>query len=112
ARLLLIDDNNSMALITRVLARRSGHELAHAPDAPSATALLPGTDLVLLDVNLPGMCGPAWLATLDVRPPVALFVQSGLWEDIERGWQAGADYLFAKELVTDPAAWEARLAEI
>jgi DNA-binding response OmpR family regulator len=112
ARLLLIDDSDSMALISRVLARRTGHEFSHAPDTTSAAPLLPGTDLVLLDVNLPGTSGPAWLATLKARPPVALFVQGGLWEDVEHGWNAGADYLLPKELVTDLSAWETRLKEV
>lgn len=111
-RLLLIDDNDSVALIARVLARRSGHELSHAPDTATATALLPRADFVLLDVNLPGTSGPAWLASLENRPPVALFVQGGLWSDVERGWSAGADYLFAKDLVAEPPVWQARLAEL
>src|SRR5262245_7527804 len=112
ARLLLIDDSDAMALIARALARRTGHELSYAPDTTSAVRLLPDADLVLLDVNLPGTSGPAWLASLGVRPPVALFVQGGLWDDVERGWRAGADYLLAKELVTDMSAWQARLAEV
>ncbi len=112
SRLLLVDDDPSLAAIVRVLARRAGHDLVCAADSVQATPHLPSADLLLLDVNLPGVSGPDWLASLTERPPAALFVQSGLEDDIARGWDAGAEYLLAKELVTDAAAFQARLAEI
>lgn len=113
-RLLLVDDDPSLAAIVRILARRSGHEVAWASDAEAASAELSRQlpDLVLLDVNLPGTSGPEWLRSLGERPPVALFVQSGLIDDIARGMAAGAEFHFAKELVTDPAGWTRRLAEL
>ncbi|MBY0231514.1 MAG: response regulator [Gemmataceae bacterium] len=114
-RLLLVDDDPSLAAIVRILARRAGHELAWAADARSATAELARQrpDLVLLDINLPGQSGPEWLRGLGAdRPPVALFVQSALADDIARGREAGAEAHFAKELVTDAAAWTRRLDEL
>jgi len=62
-RLLLVDDDPSLAAIVRVLARRAGHSVAWAADAASATAELrrERPDLVLLDINLPGVSGPQWL---------------------------------------------------
>jgi DNA-binding response OmpR family regulator len=110
--LLLVDDDPALAAVVAVLARKAGCQLACAADTATATPLLGGVDLVLLDVNLPAVSGPRWLASLTCRPPVALFVQSGLADDIAAGWDAGADFLFAKELVTDPPAWRRRLEEI
>ena len=117
-RLLLVDDDPSLAAIVRVLARRAGHTVAWAADATAATAELrrEHPDLVLLDINLPGVCGPQWLREVRAEGgaelPVAVFVQSALADDIARGRAAGANWHFAKELVTDPAAWTARLTEI
>ena len=115
--LLLVDDEPSLAVIVRVLARRAGHSLAWAPDAPAATAELARQrpDLVLLDINLPGQSGADWLRGVrreDRALPVALFVQSALSDDVARGMAAGADFHLAKELVADPAAWTRRLDEI
>jgi DNA-binding response OmpR family regulator len=111
-RLLLVDDSSSVAAIVGILARRGGHQLTWASRAEQATALLSDADLVLLDVNLPGQSGPDWLASLEKRPPVALFIQSSLEDDLRRGWEAGADYLLAKELLIDPTAFLERLSEI
>jgi DNA-binding response OmpR family regulator len=97
-----------------VLLRRAGHQLAVAADAAAATRLMaearPG--LILLDVNLPGESGLDWLRRQTGRPAVALFVQSGLSSDVAAGWDAGVEYVVAKELVARPSDWQARVDEI
>jgi CheY-like chemotaxis protein len=111
---LLVDDDPQMALIVRLLLRRTGHQLAAAADAAAATRLVSEArpDLVLLDVNLPGEGGLDWLRRQKGRPTVALFVQSGLSSDVAAGWEAGVEYVLAKELVAHPSDWQTRVEEI
>jgi len=117
--LLLVDDDPQMGDIVRILARRAGIPVSCQPSVEAAwTAVQKERPaLVLLDVNLPGKSGLELLqrrrSTPDVeRFATALFCQSMLTGDIAAGWRAGADYLVAKELVTQPAAWAQRIGEI
>jgi CheY-like chemotaxis protein len=117
--LLLVDDARDMALIVGRLCRRARCSLHHCPDAPSAREFLQGQrpDLLLLDVNLVGMSGPELCRCVRETPrlanlPVAVFTHEGLSDDVAAGLEAGADFLFSKDLVLAPDAWEARLAEI
>jgi CheY-like chemotaxis protein len=71
----------------------------------------------LLDVNLVGMNGPELCRRLRADPrmaglAVALFTHEGLAEDVVAGLEAGADFLFSKDLVATPDAWGQRLGEI
>jgi PAS domain S-box-containing protein len=55
-----IEDNNSnLRLMERLLTRRPGVDLVHAPDGPRGLSLVRDRrpDLVLLDLHLPGMPG-------------------------------------------------------
>lgn len=125
--LLVVDDTPALDVIVGRLARRAGHRVECLPTAeaawrhlqkaasPQATPSLP--DLVLLDLNLPGMSGADLCRRLRQTPAlaelrVAVF---GHWErtnDIARGLEAGADFVFSKELLADPAGWQRRVAEI
>jgi len=117
--LLLVDDAREMALIVARLSRRAGCTLEHCPDAYSAWDFLQAKppDLLLLDVNLVGMSGPDLCRRVRETPrlaalPVAVFTHEGLSDDVAAGLEAGADFLFAKDLVLAAEAWSARLAEI
>jgi CheY-like chemotaxis protein len=119
AEILLVDDDQDLGFIVKTLARRAGHGLTWCPDVPSAWAELGRArpDLLLLDVNLPGVSGLELCRHLRQTPglaglPVALFTQLGLPGDIAAGLEAGADFLVAKELVCRPADLQQRLAEI
>ncbi|MFP4190548.1 MAG: sigma-54-dependent transcriptional regulator [Candidatus Hydrogenedentota bacterium] len=50
------DDPGQRQLLTNAL-RRAGYEVASAEDGPQALEVAPQTDLVLLDVRMPGMSG-------------------------------------------------------
>ena len=50
------DDPGQRQLLTNAL-QRAGYEVASAEDGPQALEVAPQTDLVLLDVRLPGMSG-------------------------------------------------------
>lgn len=117
--LLLVDDAREMSLIVSRLARRAGCGLHHCGDGPSALSFLAERipDLLLLDINLPGMSGPDLCQQVRQSPrlaglPVAVFTHEGLSDDVAAGLEAGADFLFWKDLVVAPEAWAARLAEI
>jgi two-component system, OmpR family, alkaline phosphatase synthesis response regulator PhoP len=117
--LLLVDDALEMALIVVKLGRRAGWEAAVAVDAGSAWEALAQRrpDLVLLDVNLPGVSGLDWLRRVRATPqftdlPVALYTHWGLPADVAAGLDAGVDFVFDKELATRPADWQRRLEEI
>jgi CheY-like chemotaxis protein len=117
--LLLVDDAREMGLIVERLAGRAGCALAYREDAASALEFLRECqpDLVLLDVNLVGMSGPEMCRRLRAdgrlaRLPVALFTHEDLGDDIVAGLEAGADFLFSKDLVATPESWCLRLREI
>jgi CheY-like chemotaxis protein len=117
--LLLVDDAPDMGVVVTALGRRAGCEVACRPDLAAAWQFLQERrpDLVLLDVNLPGASGLELCKKVRATPalarlPVALFTHWGLPGDIAAGLEAGADYLFSKELVGRPADWQRRLAEI
>jgi len=116
-RLLLIDDSPEVALLARHLARRAGQGLVVAVSAEAALDILAADrafDLLLLDVNLPGMDGVTLAGRLlaeGVRP-VAIFQQSGLHDDLARAVDAGVAYVFFKDYLADPARWAGRCDEI
>ena len=59
AKILVIEDTPANMKLAEFLLRKAGHEVLQAEDAPAGIALarqhLP--DLVLMDVQLPGMDG-------------------------------------------------------
>jgi CheY-like chemotaxis protein len=140
AHLLLVDDDTHLGQIVGILCRRGGHQLTHVQDNTEAWETLQrarpridgegseGTgdtgkskshtiDLILLDVNLPGESGIALCRRIRAEPalarlPVALFTHPDLVEDIAAGWEAGADFVVPKDLVTRHADWQQRLQEI
>jgi len=117
--ILVVDDSVELGMIVKVLGRRAGQEVVLCTDATAGWQFLQGRlpDLILLDVNLPGMSGLELCRTIRATPelsllPVALFSHLQTPEDIVAGLQAGVDFLVSKELVTQPEAWQTRLEEI
>jgi CheY-like chemotaxis protein len=117
--LLLVDDSTEMGVIVAFLGKRAGWEVLVCLDAETAWIALAQRqpDLVLLDVNLPGVSGPEWLRRVRSAPefaglPVALYTHWGLVNDVAGGLEAGADFVFDKDLATRPVDWQRRLMEI
>jgi CheY-like chemotaxis protein len=117
--LLLVDDAPEMGHLVRLLGRRAGCEVVVRLDAETSWAALAQRrpDLVLLDVNLPGVRGPEFLRRLRATPDfaaltVALYCHDGRAEDVAGGLDAGADFVFDKNLAAQPDAWLRRLHEI
>ena len=106
ARILLIEDNPQNRYLTRYLLERRGHEVFHAETGPegleAAARLRP--DLILLDIQLPGMDGHAVASALkcDAQlrsiPVIAVtaFAMSG---DERKALDSGCDGYIAKPIM-------------
>ena len=101
-RVLCIDDNPvNIKLMVQLLGLRQHIDLvtAHAPELGIELALAHRPDLILLDINMPGMDGYQVLKVLqaDARvksTPVIAITANAMPRDIERGLAAGfADYI-------------------
>jgi two-component system response regulator len=115
--LLLVDDSPEFAFLVTRLGERAGCAVISCPDPQSALEQIrvERPDLILLDRNLGGQDGldlVRHLASVEDRPPVALFCHAGLSVDQAEALQAGVDFFFLKDLVSNSADWEQRLGEI
>ena len=105
ARILVIEDNPANMKLASLLLRNAGHAVLAAVDAETgltlARAELP--DLVLMDIQLPGIDGLAATALLKQDPrtagiPVIALTAMAMKEDRERTAVAGCDAYIAKPL--------------
>jgi CheY-like chemotaxis protein len=116
---LLVDDSPELGTIVAWLGERAGYTTICRPDVSSAWDYLreERPDLILLDVHLPGDEGLELCRRARATPhladfPIALFSQWSQSPDIVAGLDAGVDFLVSKDLVSRPAEWRGRLAEI
>jgi DNA-binding NarL/FixJ family response regulator len=85
------DDEEIRANLThRVSAHKSLRLAGSYPDAESALAALPGTnaDVVLMDINLPGMDGVECVKQLKLKMPTVQFIMLTVYEDSNRLFQS------------------------
>ena len=105
ARILIIEDNPANMKLATLLLRNASHTVLCAADAESGLALA-GTDrpdLILMDIQLPGMDGLAATALLKQDPatadiPVIALTAMAMKEDQEKTRAAGCDAYIAKPL--------------
>jgi signal transduction histidine kinase len=97
-RLLVVDDNPATLYSTSRVLRAAGFEVVEAASGEQALELLDtGLDLVVLDVNLPGIDGYEVCRRIRAHPhlsalPVVHLSASFIDErDLETGYDAGAD---------------------
>ena len=97
ARILVVDDSTTMRQMVSFTLTDAGHEVTEAPDGLKALAEAKGKkfDLVITDVNMPGMNGLDLvkslraLAEFKFTPILVLTTESGT--DVKsRGREAGA----------------------
>jgi PAS domain S-box-containing protein len=119
AVILLVEDMPEIALIAQKLACRAGYQTYWVPTAEAAWEFLNQTqpDLVLLDINLPGMSGLDLCKMLRGTPhlqglTIALFSQEDQPEAQAAGRSAGADFVLSKDLLCRTSAWQRKLDEI
>jgi len=105
SRILIIEDNFANMKLASLLLRNVGHSVLCASDAETGLTLartaLP--DLILMDIQLPGMDGLAATALLKQDPataaiPVIALTAMAMKEDRERSHVAGCDSYIAKPL--------------
>ncbi|MGR3782288.1 MAG: response regulator [Albimonas sp.] len=117
-RIACVEDEPDLRRICELtLTRLGGFEVATYADGPSALAGLAGfgPDLLLLDVMLPGLDGPAVLAALRARPefaelPVAFMTAKAQPAEIARFRALGACDVIVKPF--DPMALSDRVRGI
>jgi two-component system cell cycle response regulator DivK len=103
--ILCIEDNSSnMTLISRIV-EAEGHILVRAEDGPTGLALLEQMkpDLILLDVNIPGVNGLEIARRISVDErlgdvPLVAITANVLVGDRERCLEAGCDEYLPKPL--------------
>jgi two-component system cell cycle response regulator DivK len=105
ATVLVVEDNVANMKLATLLLRSAGHTVLCAVDAETGLALahaeLP--DLILMDIQLPGMDGLQATALLKQAPataaiPVVALTAMAMKEDQERSQTAGCDAYIAKPL--------------
>jgi two-component system cell cycle response regulator DivK len=105
ARILMIEDNAANMKLVVLLLSSAGHTVQCAQDAESGLALaradLP--ELILMDIQLPGMDGFAATALLKHDPrtaaiPVVALTAMAMKADREKSEAAGCDAYIAKPL--------------
>jgi PAS domain S-box-containing protein len=95
--LLYVEDNPAnLVLVEQLIARRSDLKLLTAIDGPQGIQLARTyqPDVILMDINLPGMSGFDALAILSMNPatahiPVMALSANAVPRDIEKGMEAG-----------------------
>ena len=103
ARILVIEDNAANMKLADFLLRKAGHEVLRAGDATEGLALARSAapDLVLMDVQLPGMDGLTATKELKADPAtcmikVIVLTAFAMKGDEEKMLAAGCDGYIAK----------------
>jgi two-component system CheB/CheR fusion protein len=115
-RVVIVDDNVDAAEALRVLLELRGHAVTVAHDGAAGLELLSCTepDVVLLDINLPGVDGLQIARSIRSRggahrPLLVAITGLGRDDDRRRSVDAGFDHHLVKPI--DPASLAALLAD-
>jgi DNA-binding response OmpR family regulator len=108
-RVLIVEDSVGVRELERVILEAAGYEVITAVDGTDGAAKLADapTDLVLSDVEMPGMDGFALTRTIRrtsgwEQVPVVIMTSRGSEEDQKAGLEAGASaYLLKTEFDQD-----------
>ena len=110
-RVLIVEDEESLADPLAYLLRKEGFEVAAAADGPSALAEFDraGADIGLLDLMLPGMSGTDVCKQLRARSAVPVIMVTARDSEIDKvlGLELGAD-----DYVTKPYSARELIARI
>lgn len=105
ARILIIEDNPANLKLACLLLRNVSHDVLCAVDAETGLTLARAEqpDLILMDIQLPGMDGLAATALLKKDPataqiPVIALTAMAMKADQEKSQIAGCDAYIAKPL--------------
>ncbi|ARU54522.1 MAG: response regulator [Pseudomonadales bacterium] len=96
-KVLIVDDSASIRQMLEFTLKRSGYEVLAATDAQAALTKAEGQacDLVISDVNMPGMDGYSFVAELRKKSaykftPILMLTTESSAEQKTKGKQAGA----------------------
>ncbi len=121
ARILIVEDNPANMKLATLLLHKAGHVALCADDAETGLTMARSErpDLILMDIQLPGMDGLAATALLKKDPataaiPVIALTAMAMKEDQEKTKVAGCDGYIAKPLRYQElfAAIDALLAKV
>ena len=105
ARILIIEDNPANMKLAVLLLHNAGHEALSAVDAETGMAMARADqpDLILMDIQLPGMDGLTATALLKqdaatAHIPIIALTAMAMKEDEEKSQKAGCDAYIAKPL--------------
>jgi len=100
ASILVVDDQEPVRRVVRLLLERAGHQVAEAGDGRTALERLARDvpDAVLLDVAMPGLDGWKTLGRIRELSDVPVLMLTGRGAELERvrGLRAGADDYLVK----------------
>jgi two-component system alkaline phosphatase synthesis response regulator PhoP len=100
ATILVVDDEQSIRTVVRAYLEHEGYAVLMAENGPDAIALAEDRrpDLVILDLNLPGMDGMEVAARLRERSDVFILMLTARSEETDRvaGLRIGADDYLTK----------------
>ena len=110
AKILLVEDNEQNRYLATFLLEQRGHEVLHAASGPQGLELAASwrPDLILLDIQLPGMDGHAVARALKSDPllkaiPVVAVTSYAMTGDREKVFAAGAEGYLEKPI--EPATF-------
>lgn len=105
ARVLVVEDNKANMKLTSLLLHSAGHTVLSAVDAEIGLTLArsESPDLILMDIQLPGMDGLTATALLKQDPvtasiPIIALTAMAMKADRERSDLAGCDAYISKPL--------------
>jgi CheY-like chemotaxis protein len=106
ARILVVDDDDSMRELIRIHLSSAGYEVQTAADAISAgyMVLANPPDLILTDVSMPHMDGFEFIAALKADatlPRIPVIFLTSVEDGLERGKQLGAAGYLTKPVRAD-----------
>ena len=117
AKVLLVDDEDLLRKVMKDLLERDGYNVVEARDGVEALDQIDrhGPDIIVLDLNLPGLDGYGVLSHLRSRPatadiPVVVLTARGDEENEVRVFEHGADDFLSKPFRA--RALSARLAAV
>lgn len=101
--MLLVDDEDQLRRVMRDLLEREGYEVVEARDGVQALAEVDrhAPDIIVLDLNLPGLDGYSVLGQLRARPatraiPIIVLTAKGDEDNEVRVFELGADDFLTK----------------
>ena len=116
AKILIIEDNEQNLYLETFILQKNGHEVIQARSGEKGIALAVQTtpDLILLDIQLPGMDGYTVAEELRKRPgiasvPIIAVTSYAMTGDRERVLEAGCTSYIEKPI--NPDTFHAQIAQ-